>query len=69
MSKDKRFIVRKYVNAPTAADAIQRESSQPADEVYLDNPEHTKSTADGIGFHAHQEPTWRSDEIIARRRK
>lgn len=69
MSKDKRFVVRKYVSAPTAAEAIQRESGQPVDEVYLETPEQPKGTADGIGFHAHQEPVWRSDEIVARRRR
>jgi len=69
VSKDKRFIVRKYVNAPTAAEAIQREVGQPVDEVYLETPEAPKGTADGIGFHAHQEPAWRSDEIIGRRRR
>ena len=69
MSKEKRFIVRKYVMAPTAAEAIQRESGQAVDEVFLDNPEHPKGTADGIGFHAHQEPQWRDDEIIAKRRR
>jgi hypothetical protein len=66
---DKRFIVRKYVNAPTAAEAIQRESAQPVDEVYLESPEPPKGTADGIGFHAYQETTWRQDEIIARKRR
>lgn len=69
MSKDKRFIVRKYVNAPTAAEAIQREAGQPVDEVYLETLETPKGTADGIGFHAYQEPAWRSDEIIARRKR
>lgn len=62
--REKRFIVRKYVMAPTAAEAIQRESRQPVDEVYLESPEQPKGTADGIGFHAHQEPAWRPDEII-----
>lgn len=66
---DKRFIVRKYVMAPTAAEAIKRESGQPVDEVYLDNPEQPKGTADGIGFHAYQEPQWRDDEVIARRKR
>jgi len=67
--REKRFIVRKYVMAPTAAEAIQREAGQPVDEVYLDNPEPPKGTADGIGFHAYQEPTWRDDEVIMRRRR
>lgn len=66
---DRRFIIRKYVMAPTAAEAIQREGAQPVDEVYLDNPEQPKGTADGIGFYAHQDPTWRSDEVIARRKR
>lgn len=67
--KEKRFVVRKYVMAPTAAEAIQRESSQPVDEVYLETPEQPKGTADGIGFHAHQDSDWRADEIRARRRR
>ena len=67
--KEKRFIVRKYVNAPTAAEAIKRESGQPVDEVYLDSPEQPKGTADGIGFHIFQDPDWRPDEAISGRRR
>jgi len=67
--KDKRFIVRKYVMAPTAAEAIKRDSGQDVDEVYLDSPEQPKGTADGIGFHAYQESEWRSDEVIGRRKR
>lgn len=66
--KDKRFIVRKYVMAPTAAEAIQREGGLPVDEVYLENPEQPKGTADGIGFRVPLE-AWRGDEVIARRKR
>lgn len=69
MKNEKRFIVRKYVMAPTAAEAIQREAGQAVDEVFLENPEQPKGTADGIGFHAHQEPRWRDDEVIGRRKR
>lgn len=48
---DKRFIVRKYVMAPTAADAIKRESAQPADEVFLEEPPNAKAVTHAIGFH------------------
>ena len=68
--QDKRFIVRKYVMAPTAAEAIKKERGQAVDEVYLDSPpSESKGTADGIGFHAYQEPEWRADEIRMRKRK
>ena len=69
MSKEKRFIIRKYVIAPTAADAIKRESEQPVDEVYLDSPEQSKGAADAIGFYAPFDPEWRDDEIRAHRRR
>jgi hypothetical protein len=69
MKADKRFIVRKYVMAPTAAEAIKREGTQPVDEVYLESLDSPKGTADGIGFHAYQEPQWRADEVIARRKR
>lgn len=69
MNKEKRFIIRKYVHAHTAAEAIKKESAQSVDEVYLDSPEQSKGTADGIGFHAYQEPAWRPYEIIAKIRK
>jgi hypothetical protein len=48
---DKRFIVRKYVMAPTAAEAIRRESAQPADEVFLEDLPSAKATTHAIGFH------------------
>jgi hypothetical protein len=49
---DKRFIVRKYVMAPTAAEAIRRETTQPADEVFLEDLPAAKGTTYAIGFHA-----------------
>lgn len=52
--------------APTAQEAIQRESGQPVDEVYLDNPPEPKNIADAIGFHAPVDPMWRSDELTRR---
>jgi len=71
MNKEKRFIIRKYVMAPTAAAAIERESTHAVDEVYLDVPpsESTKGTADAIGFTAPVDQNWRDDEIRARRRR
>lgn len=70
MSADKRFIIRKYVMAPTAQAAIEREHTQPVDEVYLDTPpESSRPVADAIGFHQPQEPHWREDEVRGRRRR
>ncbi len=46
----KRFIVRKYVMAESAKDAIALDKKAPVDEVYVDADwltEHTKST---MGF-------------------
>jgi hypothetical protein len=48
---EKRFIVRKYVMAPTAAEAIKRESAQPADEVFLEELPNAKAVTHAIGFH------------------
>jgi hypothetical protein len=69
--KDKCFVIRKYVMAPTAAAAIEREHRQAVDEVYLNTPpaEADKTYTSAIGFHASIEPDWREDEIRARRRR
>jgi hypothetical protein len=48
---EKRFIVLKYVMAPTAAEAIKRESAQPADEVFLEELPNAKAVTHAIGFH------------------
>ena len=70
MSRDKRFIIRKYVMAPTAQAAIEREHAQPVDEVYLDTPpESSRPVADAVGFHQAQDPDWRADEVHGRRRR
>jgi hypothetical protein len=69
MSKDKRFIVRKYVMAPTAEAAIERERTQPVDEVYLDAPpSESKGSVYAIGFRTPVEAGWRDDEALRRQR-
>lgn len=50
--KEKRFIVRKYVMAHTAAEAIRKESKVPVDEVFVDDkqPPEEPPQQDAIGF-------------------
>jgi hypothetical protein len=51
---ERRFIVRKYVMARTAVEALQKESSVPPDDVWVDDEYRTPSEQpSAIGFHAH----------------
>jgi hypothetical protein len=59
----KNFILRKYVTAMTAADAIKQDRKTPVSEVFLDEQKDNRSVADAIGFHAPIDPCWRDDEI------
>jgi hypothetical protein len=49
----KRFIIRKYVMAESARDALTKDKITPVDEIFVDDKwleEHTKST---MGFKQH----------------
>ena len=60
---EKRFVIRKYVLAVSAKDAIRRERKQVVDEVYLADDQPTRH-ADAIGFLTNTDPNWRPDEVI-----
>jgi hypothetical protein len=57
----RRFVIKKYVVANTAKEAIERESSQAVDEVFVDT-ESPQQLSSAIGFKTKLEPRWRSDE-------
>ena len=49
--KEKRYIVRKYIFAASATDAIKKDKNKPVDDVYVDENwmiEHDKK--DSMGF-------------------
>ncbi len=46
----KRFVVRKYIMAVSAVDAIRRDKASPVDDVWVDT-EWEKSNQSKIGFH------------------
>lgn len=50
--KDKLFIIRKYIPAKTASEAIKKESKYPVDDVWWDddNRKFTTESIDGIGI-------------------
>lgn len=49
-SKSKMYIVRKYIMATSATQAIKKDKITPADEVWLDDEWKNKNLADAIGF-------------------
>ena len=52
--KDKLYVVRKYIKAKSAADALRKEKKSPVDEIWVDE-EWRKSSKDNLsgamGFH------------------
>lgn len=49
-SKHKMFIVRKYIKATSAADAIKKEKNTPVHDVWVDEDWKKNHLADAIGF-------------------
>ena len=52
-TKDKLFIVRKYVKAKSAVEAIRKEKKMPPDDVYIDEEwkaGNRQQLAEAIGF-------------------
>jgi hypothetical protein len=53
MSKEKRFIVRKYIMAKTAHEALKKERRYRPDDVWVDEDwkrDHNKDLSSAIGF-------------------
>jgi hypothetical protein len=49
-SKLKLFVLRKYVRAHSAAEAIRKEKSIPVDDVWIDDEWKKGHLADAMGF-------------------
>jgi hypothetical protein len=66
-----RFILRKFVDADTAGEALKMDRKTPVHDCYLkegEEPDKSAQPKDLIGFLAETEPDWRSDEIRAKKR-
>lgn len=50
--KEKLFVVRKYIKALSAADAISKDPTSPVDEIYVDSDWKSSKggLADALGF-------------------
>jgi hypothetical protein len=50
--KEKLYVIRKYIKAPSAAVAIRREKTHPVDDVWVDDEwkKQPNGLADAIGF-------------------
>lgn len=67
-----RFILRKFVDANGAAEALAMDSKTPVHDVYLkegEEPKRSTEIKDVIGFLQKTDPNWRSDEVIARKKQ
>lgn len=47
---EKKFVVRKYIMAKSAMDAIKKDKVSPVDDVWIDEEWKTESLKKGIGF-------------------
>ena len=55
-SGDKLFVIRKYILAKSASDAIRKDKTTPVDDVWVDDDFKKSSTgASAIGFEAEKE--------------
>ena len=48
--KDKLFIVKKFIKAQNALEAIKKDKTHPVDDVYIDSQWCDKNLADAVGF-------------------
>ena len=65
-----RFILRKFVDADSAKQALALDKTTPVHDCYLKNGEEPVRGAVGkdcIGFTQELDPNWRNDEIRAKR--
>jgi hypothetical protein len=60
-----RFVIRKYIDATTVREAIDKEPETPIHDCYLKEGEEPPKSQpkDLIGFRAETDPYWRKDEI------
>lgn len=66
-----RFILRKYVDAENAKQALELDTKTPVHDVYLkegEEPKRESAPKDLIGFHVQQDDYWRDDEIRAKKK-
>lgn len=49
--KPKMFVVRKYIKATSAAQAIRKDKTTPVHDVWVDDDWKKQSLTDAIGFH------------------
>jgi hypothetical protein len=65
-----RFILRKYVDAETAKEALAKDRKTPVHDVYLKDGEEPKrdgAPKDCVGFIQQSDDYWRKDEVIAKK--
>ncbi len=46
----KLYVVRKYISAKSAAEAIRKDKTHPVDDVWMDEDFKNKKLADAMGF-------------------
>lgn len=66
-----RFILRKYVDAENAKEALSLDEKTPVHDVYLkdgEEPKKPESMKDLIGFRVYQDEYWRPDEIRGKKK-
>lgn len=52
---DKRFVIRKYIMAKSALDAIRKDKQTPVDDCWIDNDWLLENNKREIGFNAEKE--------------
>ena len=68
MSK-RRYILRKVVEAETAAEALGMDAATPVHEIFMDESKTSGGTASAIGFQHPEEPSYGFDNEPASRRR
>jgi hypothetical protein len=59
--KQKLYVVRKYIKAGNAAQALRKDKTTPVHDVWVEDNWKDKSLADAIGFHV-DNPTEEDEE-------
>lgn len=54
-TKDKLYVIRKYVKAKSASQAIRLDKTTPVDDVYIENNFSENHLVDAIGFSMQEE--------------
>lgn len=67
-----RYIIRKFVDAQTVAEAISKEPQTPIHDAYLkegEEPNESGGYCSAVGFGVPTDDQWRSGEIIGRKKR